>query len=59
METRVGSDRLFSVSHGTKAVGKPLELSGGKCETGKDFFTLCLVNPRNLLLLDALGAENN
>lgn len=43
-----------------KAVGQTLELSGGKCKTGKDFFPPCLVNPLvNLLLLDALGAGNN
>lgn len=50
---------VASVSHGTKAVGPPLELPGGKCRTGKDFFTQCLVNLRNLLLLDVLGSKSN
>lgn len=50
---------VASVSRSTKAVRQPLELPGGKCRTGEDFFTQCSVNPRNLLLLDVLGAKSN
>lgn len=50
---------VASVSHSTKAVGQCLRLPGGKCRTGKDIFIQCLVNLRNLVLLDVFGSKSN